>query len=317
MTLKLAILDDYQGVALTAADWSPLQGKVEITLFRDHLDEEEAVAARLQPFDVIMVMRERTPLRAALLNRLDRLKLILSTARRNASIDLEAAKARGIAVCYSGYSSHGAMEHTWALILAAMRHIPLETQSFRQGGWQLGVGIDLKGKTLGIVGLGNIGRGVARVAQAFEMEVIAWSQNLTEEVAAASGVRRVEKEELFRQADIVTLHLILSGRSRGIVSAADLALMKPSAWLINTSRGPLIDEAALIEALGKRRIGGAALDVFDIEPLPADHAFRRLDNVLATPHVGFVTEDTYRLFYGDSVENLLAWLAGKPIRLME
>jgi phosphoglycerate dehydrogenase-like enzyme len=314
MTVKLAILDDYQGVALASADWSRLQGRVEITVFRDHLDDPEAVAARLAPFDVILAMRERTPLPAPLLARLDRLKLILSTGRRNAAIDVEAARSRGVTVCNTGYSSHGAMEHTWALILAAMRHIPAESVSFRQGGWQRTVGIDLKGRTLGVVGLGNIGGKVAQVARAFDMEVIAWSQNLTAEKAEPLGVRAVDKETLFRSADIVTLHLILSGRSRGVVGPAEFAQMKPTAWLVNSSRGPLVDEPALIEALTARRIAGAALDVFDVEPLPADHPFRRLDNVVATSHVGFVTEDTYRIFYGDCVENLIAWLDGNPIR---
>ena len=314
MSLKLAILDDYQGVAFSSADWSALKGRVEITRFRDHLDEEAKLVARLKPFDALLVMRERTPLPANILAKLDKLKLILSTGRRNAAIDVDAAKQRGITVCHTGYSSHGAAEHTWALILAAMRHIPAETASLKSGGWQRHVGIDLKGKTLGIVGLGNIGAKMAQVARAFDMEVIAWSQNLTPEKAEAAGARAVDKETLFREADIVTVHLILSGRSRGIVGAAELALMKPTAWLVNSSRGPLVEEHALVRALENRLIAGAALDVFDTEPLPAHHPFRRLDNVLATPHVGFVTEQTYRIFYQDSVENLLAWLDDKPIR---
>jgi phosphoglycerate dehydrogenase-like enzyme len=209
------------------------------------------------------------------------------------------------------------MEHTWALILSALRHIPQETAALRSGGWQTKVGVDLKGKILGVVGLGNIGSEIAKIAQAFGMKVIAWSQNLTEEAAQEAGATRVEKEELFKRADIVTLHLILSHRSRGIVGAPELALMKPSAWLINSSRGPLIDEAALIETMTAKRIAGAALDVYDEEPLPAGHPFRRLDTVLATPHIGYVTEDTYRLFYQDSVENIAAWLDGAPIRVMD
>jgi len=315
--IKVAILDDYQGVALSSADWSSLRDRAEITVFRDYLPVGPALIERLKPFEAVVAMRERTPFKQELLSQLDSLKLILSTGRRNAAIDLAYAAERGITVCHTGYSSHGAMEHSWALILAALRHIPQEVTSFRSAGWQTRVGIDLKGKVLGIVGLGNIGGAIARVARAFEMEVIAWSQNLTDEKAREAGARRVEKEELFRQADIVTLHLILSGRSKGIVGKDDLALMKKSAWLINSSRGPLIDEAALIETLQTKRIAGAALDVFDIEPLPTDHPFRSLDTVLATPHIGYVTEDTYKIFYQDTVENLAAWLDGKPIRLLE
>jgi len=315
--MKVAILDDYQGGALTSADWSSLKDRAEITVFRDHQPVGPALIERLKPFEAVVAMRERTPFKQELLSQLDTLKLILSTGRRNAAIDLAYAAERGITVCHTGYSSHGAMEHTWALILAALRHIPQENISFKSAGWQTRVGVDLKGKTLGIVGLGNIGGTIARIARAFEMEVIAWSQNLTDEKAKEAGARRVEKEELFRQADIITLHLILSGRSKGIVGKDELALMKKSAWLINSSRGPLIDEAALIETLQHKRIAGAALDVFDTEPLPTDHPFRSLDTLLATPHIGYVTEDTYGIFYRDTVENLAAWLDGKPIRVME
>jgi phosphoglycerate dehydrogenase-like enzyme len=315
--MKVAVLDDYQGVALTSADWSPLKDRAEITVFRDYLPVGPALVERLKPFEAVVAMRERTPFKEELLSQLDGLKLILSTGRRNAAIDLKYALERGITVCHTGYSSHGAMEHSWALILSALRHIPQENTSFKSAGWQTRLGVDLKGKTLGVLGLGNIGGAMARIARAFEMEVIAWSQNLTDDKAREAGARRVEKEDLFRQADIVTLHLILSGRTRDIVGRRELGLMKPSAWLINTSRGPLIDERALIETLQERRIAGAALDVFDTEPLPADHPFRTMDNLLATPHIGYVTEDTYKIFYRDTVENLLAWLDGKPIRVME
>jgi len=315
--MKIAVLDDYQGVALTSADWSPLKERAEITVFRDYLPVGPALVERLKPFDAVVAMRERTPFKEPLLAQLDNLKLILSTGRRNAAIDLHYAAERGITVCYTGYSSHGAMEHTWALILSALRHVPQENTSFRSAGWQTRIGVDLKGKTMGVVGLGNIGGSIARIARAFEMDVIAWSQNLTDEKAAEAGARRVEKEELFRQADIVTVHLILSGRSKGIIGKAELDLMKPSAWLINSSRGPLIDEAALIETLRQKRIAGAALDVFDTEPLPADHPFRSLDNLLATPHIGYVTEDTYKIFYRDTVENIAAYLDGKPIRILD
>jgi len=315
--IKVAILDDYQNVALASADWSPLQGRAEITVFRDTLAFGPSLVERLQPFDAVVAMRERTPFKEPLLAALPNLKFISSTGRRNAAIDIPFAQSRGITVCNTGYSSHGAMEHTWALILAALRHIPQENAALRGGGWQTKLGVDLKGKILGVVGLGNIGSGIAKVGLAFGMEVIAWSQNLTDEKAKEAGATRVDKEELFARADIVTLHLILSHRSRGIVGAQDLALMKKSAWLVNSSRGPLIDEAALIETLRGKRIAGAALDVYDEEPLPAGHPFRRLDNVLATPHIGYVTEDTYRIFYGDSVENIAAWLDGKPVRVLD
>jgi phosphoglycerate dehydrogenase-like enzyme len=315
--IKVAILDDYQGVALQSADWSPLEGRAELTVFRDTLAMGPSLVERLKPYDVVVAMRERTPFKEPLLSALPNLKLISSTGRRNAAIDLAFAQSRNVTVCYTGYSSHGAMEHSWALILSAMRHIPQETASLRSGGWQTRVGIDLKGKTLGVVGLGNIGSGVAKVAQAFGMEVIAWSQNLTDEKAREAGVTRVEKLDLFQRADLVTLHLILSHRSRGIVGAEELAAMKPSSWLINSSRGPLIDEKALIATLSEKRIAGAAIDVYDEEPLPAGHPFRRLDNVLATPHIGYVTEETYKIFYNDSVENIAAWIDGRPVRVMD
>ncbi len=313
---KIAVLDDYQGVALSSADWSAVQARAEVTVFQDHEGDADALVRRLEPFDAVCVMRERTPLPGSILRRLPRLKFIGSTAPRNVAIDLDAAKQCGITVCSTGYTAHGAMELTWALILAAARQIPAETASLRSGGWQVAVGRDLYGSTLGIMGLGSIGRRMAAVAGAFGMEVLAWSQNLTAEKAQAAGARWVDKETLLRRADVVTLHLVLSERTRGIVGAADLALMQPQAWLVNTSRGPLVNEAALISVLQHRRIGGAALDVFDTEPLPPTHPFRTLPNVLATPHVGFVTSDTYEIFFNDTVENLLAWLDGAPIRVM-
>jgi phosphoglycerate dehydrogenase-like enzyme len=312
--VRVAVLDDYQGAALNAADWSRLEGRIELTVFHDHLSDPARIVARLAPYDVVCVMRERTPLPSAILEQLPRLKLLVSTGARNAAIDVEAAKARGIIVCNTGYSEHGAMEMTWALILGAIRNLPKEAASLRSGGWQLTIAGDLKGRVLGVVGLGRIGGAVARVAAAFGMEVIAWSQNLTDEKARALGARRVEKRELFTNSDIVTLHLLLSKRTRGIVGSDEFALMKSQAWIINTSRGPLIDERALVEVLERRRIKGAALDVFDIEPLPPGHRLRELDNVIATPHCGFVTEETYRIFYGDTVENIVAWLDGTPVR---
>jgi phosphoglycerate dehydrogenase-like enzyme len=306
--MKVAILDDYQDVALRLADWSAVRRRAEITVFNDHLADPAAVVERLRPFEVVCVMRERTPLSRDILQQLPRLKLIASTGPRNAAIDMRAAAERGIVVTATGYESTPAIELSWALILASARHLAREAASVRQGGWQTGVGANLRGKCLGVMGLGNIGKEVARIALAFGMTVIAWSQNLTSEIASAAGATLVDKDALFRQADIVSIHLILSRRTSGVVGAAELALMKPTAWLINTSRGPIVDQAALIEALQARRIAGAALDVFDVEPLPADHPFRRLDNVLATPHIGYVTEELYRTFYGDAAASIAAWL---------
>jgi phosphoglycerate dehydrogenase-like enzyme len=306
--MKVAILDDYQDVALRLADWSAVRRRAEITVFNDHLADPAAVVERLHPFDVVCVMRERTPLSRDILQQLPRLKRIASTGPRNAAIDMRAAAERGIVVTATGYESTPTIELSWALILASARHLVREAASVRDGGWQMAIGANLRGKCLGVIGLGNIGTEVARIALAFGMTVIAWSQNLTSEIASAAGATLVDKDALFRQADIVTIHLILSRRTSGLVGAAELALMKPTAWLVNTSRGPIVDEAALIEALRARRIAGAALDVFEIEPLPADHPFRRLDNVLATPHIGYVTEELYRTFYGDAAASIAAWL---------
>ncbi|SEO99478.1 Lactate dehydrogenase [Luteibacter sp. UNC138MFCol5.1] len=307
-TKRIAILDDYQGVALTSADWSPLRGRADVTVFRDHLADREALARRLAPFDAICVMRERTPVDAALLAALPRLRLIASTGGSNASIDEEAAAARGVEVVHTHYSSTPTIEFTWAAILGLVRGIATEAASVRAGGWQVGLGTELRGKTLGIVGLGRIGSRVARIAQAFDMHVIAWSQNLTDDDAAAAGATRVPKDALFARSDVLTIHTRLSDRTRGLVGADQLAAMKPSAFLVNSSRGPIVDEAALIDALRERRIAGAAIDVFAEEPLPPDHPFRTLPNVLATPHIGYVTEEMYRTFHGDTVANLVAWL---------
>jgi phosphoglycerate dehydrogenase-like enzyme len=313
--VQVAVLDDYQGVALQSADWSPLNGKANLTVFRDHLSDSTALVERLKPFDVLSVMRERTPLTRAILEQLPNLKLIASTGARNASIDLAAASERGITVCYTGYSSHGAIEMTWALILAMLRNVPAEFASVQNGQWQVSVGGDLAGKTIGIVGLGRIGATIAKIAHSFGMKIVAWSQNLTPETAEKQGAQFLSKEELFRTADIVTVHLVLSPRTKGIIGAVELGWMKPTAYFVNTSRGPLVDEEALISVLKRRTIAGAALDVYDIEPLPASHPFRSLDRLLVTPHVGFVTNETYRIFYGDTVENIDAWLGGTPIRV--
>jgi phosphoglycerate dehydrogenase-like enzyme len=306
--MKVAILDDYQNVALQLADWSAVRQHAEIAVFNDHLADPAAVVARLRPFEVVCVMRERTPLTGEILQQLPKLKLIASTGPRNASIDSQAAADLGIAVTATGYDSTPTIEFTWSLILACMRRIDREAASLKAGGWQTSLGANLRGKSLGVVGLGNVGREVARIGLAFGMKVIAWSQNLTEEKASAAGASLVDKQTLFREADIVTVHLVLSHRTRGLIGAPELALMKPTARLVNTSRGPIVDEAALIEALKARRIAGAAVDVFETEPLPGDHPFRKLDNVLATPHIGYVTDDLYRTFYGDAAASIAKWL---------
>ena len=307
--IRIAILDDYQNASLEMADWSPLAGRAVITVFNDHLSDFDKVVERLLPFDVVCIMRERTPLPRSVIGRLPRLKLIASTGPRNAAIDVEAAAERGIVVAHTGYDARSTIEMTWALILASARQVALENAHLRAGGWQLTMGDSLHGKTLGVLGLGNIGSEVARIGLAFGMEVIAWSQNLTADKAQTCGARLVSKEELFRNADILTIHLVLSQRTKGLVGAAELQAMKPSARLINTSRGPIVDEPALIEVLRERRIAGAALDVFNIEPLPTDHPFRSLDNVLSTPHIGYVARDLYRIFFGDTVKNITRWLA--------
>ena len=306
--MKIAVLDDYQNIALELADWSTLAGRAEITVFNDHIADPTAIIDRLLPFDVVSVMRERTPLPRDIIERLPRLKLIASTGPGNASIDMAAAAEHGVSVTATGYRSTPTIELTWALILAGARHIVPESKAVRAGGWQTTIGQELEGKVLGVVGLGRIGAQVARIGLAFRMKIIAWSQNMTPEIAGAAGATMVPKSELFRQADIVTVHLVLSKRTRGLIGAAELEVMKPTARLINTSRGPIVDEAALIAALQSHSIAGAALDVFDQEPLPAGHPFRSLDNVLATPHIGYVGEDLYRTFYHDVVTSISAWL---------
>jgi phosphoglycerate dehydrogenase-like enzyme len=307
--MKIAILDDYQNVAAGCADWSPLAALAELTFFNDHVSDTDALVARLAPFDVVCVMRERTPLTAEIIGRLPALKLIASTGPRNASIDIGAARARGIEIVNTGYNSYPTIELTWGLILASARNIVTEAQAVRAGQWQRTLGVGLQGKTLGIVGLGRVGAGVARVGLAFGMRVIAWSQNLTSEKAAEHGVTLATKDELFRTSDIISVHVILSDRSRGLIGESELGLMKSSAWLVNTSRGPIVREAALVEALQAGRIAGAAVDVFDREPLSAEHPFRSLPNVLATPHIGYVADDLYRTFYQDTVSNIVSWLA--------
>ena len=310
--LHIAILDDYQNVALEMADWSSLGGHATTTVFNDHLRDANEIVTRLAPFDVVCVMRERTPLSREILARLPKLRMIASTGPRNSSIDLAAAAEHNIEVMHTRYDPSSTVELTWALILASARNLIVETASVRSGGWQRTVGDGIRGKVLGVLGLGNIGSEVARIGRAFGMDVIAWSEHLAPEKARERGARWVSKEELFRQADILTIHLVLSSRTRGLVGKSTLGLMKPSAQLVNTSRGPIVDEAALVEVLRKRHIAGAAIDVFDVEPLPEGHALRQLDNVMATPHIGYVSRDLYRVFYQDTVANIAEWLQRRP-----
>ncbi len=316
MAVRVAVLDDYQGVALTSADWTVLGDRAAPTVFRDHLADEDEVAARLAPFEVVVAMRERTPFPASLLGRLPGLRLLITTGMHNAAIDFAAAARHGVTVCGTAGRPLATPELTWGLLLALVRDIPGEHASVRGGGWQRGVGVELNGRTLGLLGLGAIGQRMARYARAFDMEVLAWSPNLRDEDAAAHGVRRVDKDELFRASDVVSLHVRLGERSRGVVGARELALLGPEGYLVNTSRGPLVDEAALVEALRAGTIAGAALDVYDTEPLPADHPLRGLPNVVLSPHQGFVSRETYAVYFGEAVEDIDAWLRGEPVRVI-
>ena len=311
---RIAILDDYQGVALTMADWSAVQRRASIKVFADTIAEPDALVARLHPFDVLCVMRERTPLPRGIIERLPQLRLIVSTGPKNASIDHDAVRERGIVVKDTRGALTAPIELTWALIQASARNITSEAANLRAGGWQQTVGDELKGRTLGILGLGRIGGKIAEIARIFEMKVITWSERTTQEEADKAGAILVPREHLFGEADILTIHLVLVDGTRGLVGAAELARMKPTAWLVNTSRGPIVDEGALIQALEADKLAGAALDVFDDEPLPPDHPFRRLPNVVATPHLGYVSRQQYALWYGDTVRHVTAWLgeqAGK------
>ncbi|RMR03418.1 D-isomer specific 2-hydroxyacid dehydrogenase protein [Pseudomonas savastanoi] len=314
--LKIAVLDDWQDVARDVVDWSTLDPVGEASFLHEYPANTATMVQRLQGFDIICVMRERTLFDEALLSQLPALKLLVTGGMRNAAIDIAAAKRQGIVVCGTESYKNAAPELTWALIMGITRNLVAEANSLRAGNWQVGLGSDLHGKTLGVLGLGSIGKWIARYGQAFGMKVIAWSQNLRPEAAAESGVTYVSKQQLFEQADVLSVHLVLSERSRGLVDAEALGWMKPGAYLINSSRGPIIDQTALIKTLQQRRIAGAALDVFDIEPLPADHPFRTLDNVLATPHIGYVTENNYRTFYRQMIEDIQAWHARSPIRVL-
>ena len=316
MSVQIAVIDDWQQVARDVVDWSSLEGVGQVHFLHDYPADTATMIERLQGFDVICVMRERSTFDQALLQGLPRLKLLVTGGMRNAAIDIPAAKALGIQVCGTDSYKHAAPELTWALIMASTRNLLAEANSLRAGGWQVGLGGDLHGKTLGILGLGSIGQKVAQFAQVFGMRVIAWSENLTPERAAQAGVTWVSKQQLFEQADILTVHLVLSERSRGLVDAQALGWMQPGARLVNTARGPIVDEQALIHALESGRLAGAALDVFADEPLPLDHPFRRLPNVLATPHVGYVSEQNYQQFYGQMIEDIQAWASGAPIRVL-
>ncbi|RAU44667.1 MULTISPECIES: D-2-hydroxyacid dehydrogenase family protein [unclassified Pseudomonas] len=315
-TLNVAVIDDWQGVAQAAADWTVLEPIARVSFLHDYPADTATLATRLKDFDVVCVMRERTLFDEALLSRLPGLKLLVTGGMRNAALDLKAAARLGITVVGTDSYKYAAPELTWALIMGVTRNLVEEANSLRAGHWQIGIGSDLYGKTLGIVGLGSIGQKIARYAQAFDMNVIAWSENLTAERAAEHGATYVSKAELFEQSDIISVNLVLSDRSRGLVDAESLNRMKPTAYLVNTARGPIVDEDALVEVLQQKKIAGAALDVYSIEPLPADHPFRTLPNLLATPHVGYVTENNYRLFFSQMIEDIQAWHAGAPIRTL-
>jgi len=326
--MRVAILDDYQQVALASADWSAVRELAEIHVFAQHIERTEPLVSALEPFDVVVAMRERTAFDASRLGQLPRLRLLVTTGMANASIDLAAAAARGVTVCGTGGVGTSTAELTWGLILALVRHISEEDGRMKTagraggaalpagGGWQQTVGVDLHGKRLGVVGLGHQGRRVADIGRAFGMKVVAWSQNLDPDHAHKAHVKAVSKEELFASSDIVTVHYKLGPRSVGLVGAAELDLMKPSAYLVNTSRGPIVDSAALLTALRSGSIAGAALDVYDVEPLPLSSALRSAPNVVLTPHLGYVTEDGYRVFYGEAVEDIVAFAKGSPVRVL-
>jgi phosphoglycerate dehydrogenase-like enzyme len=316
MALQVAVIDDYQDAAREFGPWGELAGRADVTVFTDHVADADALAGRLAPFDAIVAMRERTRFPRALLQRLPRLRLLVSTGMGTAHIDVAAARELGVTVSGTGGRGEPPAELTWALILGLARHVAEEDAGIRAGSWGLTVGTDLSGATLGVIGLGNLGLRVATIGRAFGMRVIAWSQNLDPAVAAAAGVEAVGKETLLRNADVVTIHVRLSERTTGLINGADIALLKPTAYLVNTSRGPVVDEAALVDALRSGRIAGAGLDVFDTEPLPAGHPLRTAPRTLLTPHVGYVTAGTYRVFYSGAVEAIRAFLDGQPIRLL-
>lgn len=313
----VTILDDYQDVALASADWAPVLERYRVDVVREHLADEAAVIARLRESEVVVAMRERTPFPAHVLAALPALRLLVTTGTVNAAIDVAAARGRGVTVCGTTGTYNAVPELTLGMIIALTRNFAQEDAAVRAGGWQHTIGPGLAGLTLGVVGLGRLGIPVAKLAQAFDMPVIAWSPNLTQERADQHGVAAVGKRALFTEADVITIHMPLSSASRGLIGAAELALMKPTAYLINTSRGPIVDEAALVDALRERRIAGAGLDVFDVEPLPAAHPLRSLPNTLLLPHIGYVTTENYRAWFAQIVEDILAWADGAPVRVIE
>ena len=313
--LKIAILDDYQEAALSSAPWNTLPD-AEVRAFTQYIADEKVLLETLEPFDVIVAMRERTPFSAKRLAKLPNLKLLVTTAMRNLAIDMEYARENDILVCGTDMVPHSTYEHTWALILALAKNIPEDNALLHADGWQGNAGIGLKGKTLGVLGLGRLGTEVARIGQAFDMKVIAWSQNLSPEKAAEHQVTLVDKNELFRQSDILSIHLLLSERTRGLVGEQELALMKPESYLVNTARGAIVDEEALLAALKTRQIAGAAIDVYEVEPLPVDHPIRKLDNAILTGHTGYVVKELYELAYGQAIENIQAWQKGQPQRIL-
>jgi phosphoglycerate dehydrogenase-like enzyme len=315
---RCAILDDYQNVALEVTDWSKVAGDLDVNVFNEHLGGPDSVVKALQGFDIICAMRERTAFPRAVIEKLPDAKLLITTGLRNASIDVAAAKERGVVVSGTPSVGNPTAGIAIGLMLELTRRIGYENARMKAGQpWQTTIGLDLDGLTLGILGLGKLGARTAAIAKAFGMKVIAWSQNLTPEKCEAAGVGYVSKEELFRQADFVTIHVVLSPRSRGLVGAEEIGLMKPSAYLINTSRGPIIDEAAMLAALRQRKIAGAGLDVFDVEPLPTDHPLRKMDNVVLTPHLGYVAMQNYRAYFGGVIEAIRGFLDGKPVRVLD
>lgn len=314
--MRIAVLDDYQNISQSIADWTPLGGKAEITVFDKSIGDGDAVADTLASYAAIVCMRERTPLPASVIERLSDTKLIVTTGMRNAAIDGRAARAKGIALCGARGQGAPAAELAWALVMGLMKNIAPDDRSMRNGEWQPNVGRTLGGKTLALLGLGNLGARVAKYGQAFGMEVIAWSQNLTDERCAEIGVRRVSLEDALSGGDIVCIKLVLSDRTRGLIGAAELARMKPSAFLVNTSRGPIVDEAALAAALRGRTIAGAGIDVYDVEPLPADHPFRSLDTILMSPHTGYVTQENLAAMYTSVVQTIGTFIDGDPIDVL-
>ena len=317
MPIQVAVLDDYQEIARDYADWDSLAPEAEVTIFHGHIPGDASLAEHLAGFEVVVAMRERTPFTAKRFAALPDLKLLVTTGMANASIDMDAAREHGVTVCGTGGRPSHTAELTWGLILATTRHIVAEDNQVRAGGWQHTIGPELAGRTLGLLGLGRLGTRVARIGQAFEMDVVAWSQNLDPDEARGKGVEPVGKDELLERSDVVSVHLRLSDRSRGLIGARELGLMKPTAVLINTSRGPIVDEDALLAALRAGTIAGAGLDVFGVEPLPRDHPMREAPNTVLTPHIGYVTTGTYEIFYGDAVEDIAAWLRGEPVRVVE